>query len=100
MPSASHALRSECLRQSPRSSSSKSKAPGPPRWISAFNPLVTDVFKLTAAFLLGLLIDFQYFAHCPLPKDGTLKVDKLDGLPLLHIHRDQSKVRTTPAPLP
>jgi cation transport ATPase len=33
--------------------------------------------------------------QCALPKGGTLKVDKLDRLPLLHIHRNQSKVRTT-----
>src|SRR5580704_1226916 len=33
--------------------------------------------------------------QCALPKGGTLKVDKLDRLPSLHIHRNQSKVRTT-----
>ena len=34
-------------------------------------------------------------SQCALPKVGTLKVNKLDRLPLLHIHRNQSKVRTT-----
>jgi hypothetical protein len=56
---------------------------------------VTRVFKVTAAFLLGLPVDFRCFAQCALPKGGTLKVGKLDRLPLLHIHRNQSKVRTT-----
>jgi hypothetical protein len=60
----------------------------------ANNALVTRVFKVTAAFLLKLAVDFRCFAQCALPKDGTLKVDKLDRLPLLHIHSNQSKVRT------
>jgi hypothetical protein len=36
--------------------------------------------------------------QCALPKGGTLKVDKLDRLPLLHKHRNQSKVRTRLTP--
>jgi hypothetical protein len=52
------------------------------------------VFKVIAAFLLGLPVDFRCFPQCALRKRGTLKVDKLDRLPLLHIHRNQSKVRT------
>jgi hypothetical protein len=54
-----------------------------------------SVLKVTAAFLLGLPVEFRWFAQCALSEEGTLKVDKLDRLPLLHIHRNQSKVRTT-----
>jgi hypothetical protein len=57
--------------------------------------LAIRVLKVTAAFLLGLPVEFRCFAQCALSKEGTLKVDKLDRLPLLNIHRNQSKVRTT-----
>jgi hypothetical protein len=43
---------------------------------------------------------FRGFAQCGLRKGGTLKVDKLDRLPVLHIHRNQSKVRTTVHSIP
>jgi hypothetical protein len=64
------------------------------------SPLGTRVFKVTAAFLLGLPVEFRWFAQCALSEEGTLKVDKLDRLRLLHIHRNQSKVRTTLRSLP
>ena len=51
--------------------------------------------RVTATFLMGLPIDFRCFAQCALPQEGTLKMNKLDRLPFLHIHRNQAEVRTT-----
>src|ERR1700733_895221 len=43
----------------------------------------------------GAFTMFRSIRQYALSQGGTLKVDELDRLPLLHIHRNQSKVRTT-----
>jgi hypothetical protein len=56
---------------------------------------VTPTFAAALTRPETTLSVFRCFAQCALPKEGALKVDKLDRLPLLHIHRSQSKVRAT-----
>jgi hypothetical protein len=62
------------------------------------NPSERSFLRIAKLIITRDLEELQVIYDTPqyaLPKGGTLKVDKLDRLPLLHIHRNQSKVRTT-----